>query len=38
MFAPATKDKDDKDITSTEDYKASLAAYQAWCKKDRKAY
>jgi len=37
MSAPATKDKDDKDITSTKEYKASLAAYQAWCKKDRKA-
>ena len=37
MSALATKDKDDKDITSTEEYKTSLAAYQAWCKKDRKA-
>jgi len=37
ISAPATKNKDDKDITSTEEYKASLAVYQAWCKKDRKA-
>jgi len=36
MSVPATKDKDDKDITSTEEYQASLVAYQAWCKKDHK--
>jgi len=28
MFVPATKDKDNKDITSTEEYQASLVSYQ----------
>jgi len=37
MSAPATKDKDSKDITATDEYQASLIAYQDWCKKDRKA-
>ena len=36
MSVPATKDKDNKDITSTEEYQASLVAYQEWCKKDCK--
>ena len=38
MSVPATKDKDNKDITSTEEYQATLVAYQEWCKKDCKAY
>jgi len=38
MSVPVTKDKDDKDITSTEEYQASLVADQGWCKKDRRAY
>jgi len=37
MSVPATKDKGNKDITSTEEYHASLVAYQEWCKKDCKA-
>lgn len=37
MSAPLTRDKDDKDITHTNECKTSLVAYQDWCKKDRKA-
>ena len=37
ISAPTTKDKENKDITSTEEYQASLVTYQEWCKKDRKA-
>ena len=37
MSVPLTKDKDNKDITATDEYQASLIAYQDWCKKDRKA-
>jgi len=36
MCVPTTKDKDNKDITSTNEYRPCLVAYQEWCKKDRK--
>jgi len=37
MSARATKDKENKDITSIEEYQASLVAYQEWYQKDHKA-
>jgi len=38
MSVPATKDKDNKDITATDEYQASLVVYQERCKKDHKAH
>ena len=37
MSVPVNRDKDNKDITATEEYQASLVEYQEWCNKDRKA-